>query len=190
MDTTTIVMIGIGAVAVLLVGGVLGMMYAGRQRTKNLMERFGPEYDRAVNELGTKSAAEAELKARVDHVEGLNLRPLSEDQEKRFVEEWRLIQAMFVDSPDQAVREADHLVKEVMIAKGYPAEDFDHRIADLSVDFPAITANYRKIKEIKANQGQNGLTTEEMRQAMILCRSLFDDLLDSGVAEPVSRERM
>jgi hypothetical protein len=184
MDTTTIVLMVILALVFLFIGGVLGVVMAGRQRTKRLMDRFGPEYDHTINELGSKTAAEAELQSRMKHVHSLNLRPVSEEEERRFVEEWRQTQALFVDSPEEAVREADQLIKDVMIAKGYPAEDFDNRLADLSVDFPAITANYRRIKELKDDEAQDGLTTEELRQAMILCRDLFEDLLDARSTVP------
>jgi hypothetical protein len=155
---------------------------AGRRKTQQLQGRFGPEYDRAVNEMGSRGKAEAELQSRMEHVESLELKPVSREQEQHFKDEWQRVQAQFVNSPDRAVRTADDLVKEVMIARGYPTGDFDHRLAELSVDYPEITSNYRQIKEIKSERGQNGLTTEEMRQAMVLCKDLFEDLLVARAA--------
>jgi hypothetical protein len=187
MDTTTIAILVLAALAVLLVGGLLGFMFAGRRRTQNLQERFGPEYERAVEDLGSRGEAEAALQSRIKHVDSLDLKPIPAEERARFVKEWQQAQAMFVDQPEQAVREADHLVKEVMIAKGYPAEDFDHRLADLSVDYPETTASYRLVKDIKRDGGPNGRSTEEMRQAMVLCKGLFEDLLDARVKKAAHR---
>lgn len=181
MDATTMAMILIATFVLLIAGGLLGYVFRGRQQTKRLQERFGPEYDRAVAVLGSKEEAEEELLSREQHVKGLDIKPIPHEQEEGFVEEWKRTQAMFVESPEKAIREADHLVKEVMIAKGYPAEDFEHRLADLSVDYPEATIHYRRIEEIKTDRGQNGLTTEEMRQTMVLCRDLFEDLLGTRV---------
>lgn len=188
MDATTIGMIVIAAIIILLVGGLVGYAFAGRQRTKNLQGRFGPEYDRAIGDKGSRKEAEAELQSRIKRVESLDLQPIPAEQRKRFALEWQQAQALFVDQPEQAVREADHLVREVMIAKGYPAEDFEHRVANLSVDFPETAAGYRQISQIKSNGDQNNLTTEEMRQAMMHCKNLFEELLDSRV-EDVTRSR-
>jgi len=184
MDTTTIAIIVIATLVLLLAGGLLGFLFAGRRRTQDLQDRFGPEYDRAVANSGSRKEAESELASRMDHVDSMDLKPIPPEQKERFAREWQQAQALFVDRPEQAIREADHLVKEVMIAKGYPAEDFEHRVADLSVDYPEMSASYRRIKQIKAN-GENSLTTEEMRQAMMLCKGLFEELLDARVADAV-----
>lgn len=183
MDTTTIVMIVIAALVLLVVGGFVGIVFARRQRSKKLHQRFGPEYDRMFNELGDKDEAESQLEARLEHVKSLDLQPLSPEQKQRFAQEWRQTQAMFVDQPDQAIQEADQLVKQVMAAKGYPVDDFEQRIADLSVDYPDLILNYRRVNEVAAKGKQDGLSTEELRQAMVHCRALFEALLGSEVME-------
>jgi uncharacterized protein YneF (UPF0154 family) len=183
MDTTTIAMIVIAALVLLIVGGFLGIVFARRQRSKKLRERFGSEYERMLNEVGDKEEAESELEARLEHVKSLDLHPLSKGQQQRFAQDWRQTQAMFVDQPDQAIQEADRLVKEVMAAKGYPVNDLEQRIADLSVDYPDLILNYRQLNQVAAKGKQDGLSTEELRRAMVHCRALFEELLGSEVLE-------
>lgn len=183
MDTTTIAMIVIAALVLLVVGGFLGIVFARRQRSKKLQERFGPEYERMMNDVGDKEETESELEARLMHVKSLDLQPLSEKQQQKFSQEWRQTQAMFVDQPDQAIQKADQLVEEVMAAKGYPVNNFEQRIADLSVDYPDLILNYRWLNQVAVKGKQDGLSTEELRQALIQCRALFEELLGSEVIE-------
>jgi uncharacterized protein with von Willebrand factor type A (vWA) domain len=181
MDTTTIVIIVIAALVLLVVGGFLGLVFARRQRSKKLQERFGPEYDRMVKQLGDKDEAESQLVARVEHVKSLDIQPLSPEEKERFAHEWRQIQAMFVDRPGEAIQDANRLVEEVMAAKGYPVEDYEKRIEDLSVDYPELISNYRRVHKVVVNGGQDRLSTEELRQAMVHCRALFEELLGTEV---------
>lgn len=183
MDTTTVVMLVIAALVLLVVGGFLGVAFARRQRSKRLRERFGPEYERAVNEMGSQERAEEELEARLEHVELLDIKPLSREQQERFVREWREVQARFVDEPVRAIQEADRLVKEVMAAKGYPVSDFEQRVADISVDHPDLVTHYRGVHEIAARSEQEEVETEELRQAMVHCRAVFEELLGTAVLE-------
>src|SRR5205823_666653 len=104
------------------------------RRTQKLREGFGPEYGRAVRTYGDRSRAEAELEARKERVEQLQIRPLSPEDQGRFAEAWRSVQARFVDNPAAATKDADRLVAEVMQARGYPVGDFERRAADISVD--------------------------------------------------------
>ena len=183
MDTTTVVMIVIAALILLVVGGFLGVAFARRQRTRRLRERFGPEYERAVSELGDQERAEEELESRLERVESLDIKPLSREQQERFVREWREVQARFVDKPVQAVQEADRLVKEVMAARGYPVSDFEQRVADISVDHPDLVTHYRGVHEIAARSEQEEVDTEDLRQAMVHCRAVFEELLGTAVLE-------
>jgi len=183
MDTTTVVMIVIGALILLVVGGFLGVAFARRQRTRRLRERFGPEYERAVSELGDQERAEEELESRLERVESLDIKPLSREQQERFVREWREVQARFVDKPVQAVQEADRLVKEVMAARGYPVSDFEQRVADISVDHPDLVTHYRGVHEIAATSEREEVDTEDLRQAMVHCRAVFEELLGTAVLE-------
>ena len=183
MDTTTLVIVVIAALVLLVVGGFLGVAFARRQRTRRLRERFGPEYERTVNELGDQERAEEELESRLEHVQSLDIKPLSREQQERFVREWREVQARFVDKPVQAVQEADRLVKEVMAARGYPVSDFDQRVADISVDHPDLVTHYRGVHEIAARSEREEVDTEDLRQAMVHCRAVFEELLGTAVLE-------
>jgi hypothetical protein len=167
------------AVAVLVVAGIL--LFVRKRRTERLRTKFGgPEYARAVNEGGGRRQAEAGLDKRADRVESFHIRPLGPDDRARFVESWTRVQARFVDSPGGAVTEADQLLGDVMSTRGYPVSDFEQRAADISVDYPLVLENYRSAHEIALRRARGQASTEELRQAMIHYRALFDEL----AAEP------
>ncbi len=152
-----------------------------RQRSEALRERFGPEYDRAVEELGDRRQAESELEARRKRVEAFELRPLSERDQERFAAAWKSTQAHFVDDPSAAIREADQLVNEVMKTQGYPMGDFEQRAADISVKHPNVVTNYRAAHEIALKNERGAARTEDLRQAMVHYRALFEELLERRV---------
>jgi hypothetical protein len=166
----------IAAVVVLAIAAV-AWVYAQRQRRVRLRTHFGPEYDRAVRETGSPGKAEAVLAERSKRVRDLKIRLLSHEQAETFAREWKGIQGMFVDDPDGAVAAADRLVTEVMTARGYPVEDFETRAADLSVEHPRVVANYRVARALAARRSRGEAGTEELRQAVVNYRALFDDLL-------------
>ena len=188
MDTTTITLIGLVIIAALIVGGVLGIILGRRQRTKRLQEKFGPEYEHTMNEVGDKRQAEHELQARLDHVKTLEIRPLSAEEIDRFTTEWQATQADFVDDPPRAMQKADRLISEVMKAKGYPVEDFEQEVADISVDYPDLVMDYRGLHLIAVKGKDEKVDTEEMRTAMLHGRALFENLVksDEHVAEVVA----
>jgi hypothetical protein len=187
MTTTMIVVLAIAAV---VVAGALAW-YLQRQRSRQLKARFGPEYDRMREEVGDVRHAEAALAARENRVHKLHIRALSEPEMARFSEVWRHIQTLFVDEPNGAVREADHLVNEVMTAKGYPIADFNQRSADISVDHPIVVEHYRAARNIAERNDAGTASTEDLRQAVIHYRALFDDLLEQKRSElkPVHSRR-
>jgi hypothetical protein len=148
-----------------------------RRRTDELRERYGPEYEHAVEEAGSKRRAEAQLEARRKRVDALQIQPLTLEQYERFATAWRSTQARFVDEPHAAIAEANRLVKEVMQARGYPVGDFDQRVADLSVHHSYVVTHYRAAGQI-AEANDTEVSTEELRQAMVHYRALFDDLLE------------
>jgi type VI protein secretion system component VasK len=164
-------------IVVLVVIAVLAWVAWRRQRTRRLQSRFGPEYDRAVEEREDRRHAEAELTARERRRSQLEIRPLEPSARERYAEAWNRVQADFVDRPVEAVREADRLVTEVMRERGYPMDDFDQRVADVSVDHPHIVDNYRAAHQISLASDRNEASTEDLRKAMVLYRSLFDELL-------------
>jgi len=166
-------------VAVVIVGFVVWRALA-TQKTRRLRDRFGPEYDRAAESAGGKRDAEAELAAREERREQLNIRPLPSDARRRYAEQWQSVQTQFVDAPAAAVAAADGLVSSVMKDRGYPMDDFEQRAADISVDHPQVVENYRAAHRISATTGSAGTTTEDQRQAMQHFRSLFEELLGLG----------
>lgn len=188
MDTNTIIVLAIFAVIFLLIGGALGVVFMRRQRTKRLKDRFGPEYDHALKETGDKGKVEDELEARVDHVKSLDIKQLSREQRERFIAEWKSKQAKFVDQPMDAIRDANQLVKDVMRAKGYPVDDFEQRVADISVDYPDLVTNYRGMRDIVNKSEHEEVDTEELRQAMVHCRALFEELLGAEVNEDFTQK--
>jgi hypothetical protein len=171
----------LGAVVLLVIGIFLGIAFSRLQRTKRLQERFGPEYDRTVSEIGDKRRAEHELEARLDHVKSLEIHPLSAEEINRFTQEWQNTQAEFVDEPLAALKKADRLIREAMNAKGYPVNDFEQRAADISVDYPDLVVDYRGLHAIAVKSDDDEVSTEEMRQAMIHGRALFENLMKPEV---------
>jgi hypothetical protein len=169
------------AVAVMVAAGIAIWLFTRKRRTERLRTQFGgAEYTRAVKEGGSRRHAEAGLDKRTDRVESLHIRPLGPGDRVRFVESWRRVQARFVDGPGGAVTEADQLLGDVMSTRGYPVSDFEQRAADISVDYPLVLENYRSAHEIAIRQTRGQASTEELRQAMIHYRTLFEEL----VAEP------
>lgn len=179
MESETLLLIGIVALVV-VVAAAVAWSYAQRQRRARLRERFGPEYDRAVRELGGPEKAAPVLEKRVRRVDGLKIRPLTPEQADAFGREWKGVQAMFVDEPGAAVGAADRLVAEVMTARGYPLDDFDACADDLSVDHPRVVDNYRSARALAVRGTRGEVSTEELRQAVVNYRALFDDLLETG----------
>ena len=170
------------AAATIVVGVIIAALAAWlslrKRRTERLRTQFGgAEYDRAVKEDGSRRQAEAGLKERNERVESLPIRALAPGDRARFVASWQRIQARFVDGPGGAVTEADQLLRDVMSTRGYPVSDFDQRAADISVDHPLVVQNYRTAHEIAVRQAQGLANTEDLRQAMIHYRTLFEELV-------------
>jgi hypothetical protein len=189
MDTRILVPVII-AVAIIIV--VAALLVLRRRKSEQLKQRFGTEYDRVVQQHGGASRAEDVLAEREKRVEKFSIRLLSVGDRERYKQEWASVQRQFVDDPSLAVTEADKLVTTVMGARGYPMVDFEQRAADVSVNYPGVVQNYRAAREIVLRHGKGQSTTEDLRQAMVYFRSLFDELLDSPKPEKigVSRERI
>jgi hypothetical protein len=147
-----------------------------RQRSLKLKQRFGPEYDRTVSELG-KAKAEAQLLKREQRVAGLSIVPITAVDAARFSDAWSALQGRFVDNPKGVVAEADALVRELMLRRGYPMADFEVRAADISVDHPVVVKNYRAAQAIAIRDARGEADTEELRKAVVHYRILFDELM-------------
>jgi len=175
------------AIIVILVGALVAF-YLRRRRTEKLRARFGPEYERSIAESGDRRRAEVQLEKRTERVEKFHLRPLTPEDRARFTQEWDRVQAHFVDAPAGAVAEADQLLGDIMATRGYPMGDFEQRAADISVDHPIVTQNYRAAHDIAIRQASGQASTEDLRRAMIHYRALFEDLVNER-RETVLAER-
>jgi hypothetical protein len=173
---TTNEMIAIIAVVALVIIALIVWGF-NRRRSAQLRAKFGPEYDRTVAVVGRQSVAEDRLAARSERVHKLVIRSLNSIERARNIEEWGRVQSHFVDAPAGAVTEADQLLGDVMAACGYPMGDFEQRAADISVDHPIVTQNYRAAHEIALRRASGRATTEELRRAMIHYRALFEELV-------------
>jgi hypothetical protein len=177
-------------IVVIVVAAALFMLTTANRR-RRLRERFGPEYDRAVTERGSRREAEAELSEREKHVRELDIRPLSPTARNQYQSEWTAVQEQFVDAPQAAVTGAQTLVSAVMEARGYPTQPYDQTLADLSVEHASTLDHFRAAHDISQNAAAGTATTEDLRQAMIHYRALFAELLgepasdDQSVTTPV-----
>jgi hypothetical protein len=178
MTNSTVILAAV-AVVIAAVAIALAWWYRQRRRRIELRERFGPEYDRTVQAVGTTGRAEAVLEERASRVATYRIRELDAEESRRFAAAWQAIQAKFVDDPAGAVTEADALVTEVMTARGYPMADWDRRADDLTVDHAHVVHHYRAAREIAARHARHDADTEALRQAVVHYRELFADLLGS-----------
>jgi hypothetical protein len=179
MDTiSTQTWIIIASIAVLVLIALAAWSIYQKKQSQRLKERFGPEYGRSVDDLGSRTKAETELKAREKRVEHLTIIPLTPSEATRFSQTWKDLQGRFVDNPKSAVAQADQLVRELMIMRGYPMGDFERRAADISVDHPEVVAHYRAAQAIAVRDERGEADTEELRKAVVHYRALFDELLE------------
>jgi hypothetical protein len=179
--------------AVLLAAALVALAYfvMEQRRRAHLQERFGPEYERTLDDTGSRRQAERELAGREHRRQKLNITPLDAMRREAFAASWRKTQERFVDAPREAVAEADALVRDVMTERGYPMGDFDRQSADLSVDHPDVVGHYRAAHDIRTKDAEErGATTEELRSAMVHYRALFESLLapEPAATEPATTQ--
>ena len=182
----TEIFVGVLALAGLLLLVVALVRHASRRRHEELVQRFGPEYERVADEFGSEKRADRELLARERRVQRLRVHPLRERERAAFLVRWNEVQARFFDDPVSSVRQAEELIKAVMDATGYELEDFEQRVADLSVEHATVVQHYRAARALLAANLAVPPNTpgrpdvDELRQAVVHYRALFMDL----VAEP------
>jgi hypothetical protein len=179
---STALMVVIVVVVVALVAGA-GFLLWSQARTQRLRRQFGPEYDRAIDSHHSRREAERELHAREQRHRELDIRPLEPRARELYQEQWTHVQEHFVDAPEAAVEQGDRLVTTVMGERGYPVQDFDDRVAHLSVEHGRMLDHYRRGHEISGKAARKEATTEELRQAMVHYRALFEDLLSVPVED-------
>lgn len=177
MTSQSLIIVGVIVLVVIIVGV---WAYLRGQRSRALRQHYGPEYDRAVKQSGERRTGEKALEEREKRVESLNVRPLSEAERTHFSEEWRSLQARFVDDPAGATDQADRIIGTVMDERGYPVSDFEQRAADVSVEHADVVTNYRAAHAIALRARKGEATTDELRAALIHYRALFQELLDSA----------
>lgn len=174
----------VGAIAVLL---IIVLIAAGvrRSRSAALRDHFGREYDRTVKTAGSRTAAEEELAARAVEAKEFDIRPLTAAEAARFRDDWRRIEARFVERPVTSVVEADEMITAVMRTMGYPIADFDKYAALLSVKHPRIVEHYRAGHSAIEAHGAGAGSTENLRQAMLHYRALFAEMVGTGATDVV-----
>ncbi len=185
MSTTEIIIL-VTVVAVVLIGA-LAWWAASRRRRQALQNQFGNEYEVVIDEQGTRREAERELAARRDRHEQLNIRPLDPQLRQNYTEQWRATQARFVDEPEAAFEEADGLIADVMVERGYPVGDVDRQMADLSVEHSDVLNHYRTAHDIAQASAQGRITTtEDFRLGMVHYRALFSALVEDHAGAPTA----
>ena len=180
MDQDLVKILVVAAIALVVILGLVMMMR--RRNSARLQGTFGNEYERAVSAAG-RTKAEKDLLERQRRFERANLRDLSPADRSRYADLWASTQARFVDSPTAAVSQADQLVSEVMRMRGYPAGDFDQRVADVAIGHPGLVDHYRSACTIAENSRGGKNDTEELRQALVHYRALFEELLGTAAVE-------
>jgi hypothetical protein len=164
------------AVAVVIVLALIAWAVRRSARRKMLRERLGPEYDRRIEQADHRTRTERELVDLTKERDNLDIRPLSTAAYERYSTRWAQVQQQFVDSPELACREADTLITEVMRTRGYPVDDFDRRADMVAVDHPNVVEHYRQARRVTTGSGRPG--TEQLREAFVHYRTLFDELLE------------
>lgn len=167
------------AVAVTLFLGILFMFTRGSRRSKTaqLRERFGAEYDHAVKRAGNRTRAEEELAVRAQEAESITVRPLNAAEREHYRVEWTRVETRFLERPTSAVVEAEELINELMRLEGYPMGDFDKHATLLAVKHPRVVEHYRAGHAAIDADRDGKSSTEELRQALLHYRELFNELL-------------
>ncbi len=174
METKYIIIV---VVVVIILGLILAAIFSRRQRSKRYTEKYGSDYGHAVKSMGSQTKAQKEMDDRKERVDSLDIRSLSLPEREKYLSEWKAVQAKFIDQPGPATVEADHLIMEVMQLRNYPVADFDQRAADISINYPDLVSNYRRARAIAIKNEQHKADTEELRQALVHYRALFNELL-------------
>jgi hypothetical protein len=178
MSTATVLTI---LLTILAIAGLAWQLFH-RERSKKLRSQFGPEYDRTIAQYGEPAKAERDLEARQKRMQKVPIHSLTPMERERFAERWQTVQSRFVDDPSGTIQEADRLVMEIMVARGYPMVEFEGRAEDLSVDHPLVVSHYRTAHQIALNHERGAATTEDLRRAVVCYRELFEELLERHLA--------
>jgi hypothetical protein len=184
-STVTILLV---VVVIVLVAGAVAAWFVLRRRA--LRQRFGPEYDRAVEEYHDRPAAERALRDRERRHAALVLKELSPQARASYAAKWQALQIHFIESPQRAVNEADDLVTELIADRGYPTGDYDEQVAQLSVDHANTLDSYREAHEISMSNRRGAASTEQLRRAVVHYRALVAELLGEEPVQPATDQPM
>jgi len=181
MNNTAVILI------VIVVVVIVALLVWSTTRRRSLRQRFGEEYEDALDAAGSRRLAEAELRQRVRNHRKLNLTPLSTTAQAAYAERWQQVQAKFVDDPIASLTEADKVITDVAAERGYPTDDYEQQLAHLSVEHAAALADYRQAHALTVGDAPSTASTEDLRKALVQHRTLFNDLLGAPTeAEPVT----
>jgi hypothetical protein len=173
----------------------IGVVVVEKRRSALLRDRFGPEYERALERHGDRRAAESDLRARLKRRREVDLRDLTVESRERYTTRWRRVQAAFVDDPRGSVHEAAALVEQVLAERRYLVTDAssgaDHdgdvdvdRYEMVAVDHPTLVERLRAVRS--ASDGDGGEATlgtesgsvDELRETFLRLRDLFDAMTE------------
>ena len=177
MSTGTLLAIVIPIAVVIVLAAVGFWLLMRRQK---LQERFGPEYGRTMEDADSRLAGERELREREKRHDSLDIKPLDSGARDRYSRDWTGVQDEFVDRPEDAVHDADRLVTSLLHERGYPTEDFEQQLKDLSVEHGRTLEHYQAAHDVNVLSTRHEATTEQLRGAMVHYRTLFDELLSDG----------
>lgn len=173
--------VAIVVVVVVVVVALLAAVWLNMRR-QALKKRFGPEYGRLAEERG-QAAAGKELRERERRHDKLELRPLTDASRQRYQAAWTELQTRFVDQPEETVASADQLVTQLVAERGYPTDDYDEQLAQLSVDHARTLDHYRYAHDVYLRHQHGAATTDQLREALVHYRALVADVLGTN---PVS----
>jgi uncharacterized membrane protein len=182
MALNSVVLVVLVVLALVVVAAVVAAVVLSqrKQRSQAMQERFGPEYDRTVQQRGDQREAERALAERQERREALDIRELDPARRERYAAAWSDVQKRFVDEPAAAVGDANTLVRQVMAELGYPTDDVEQQADLVSVDHPEVVEDYRAANRVTQASGHDQVGTEQLREAMVHYRSLFTRLLGTG----------
>jgi hypothetical protein len=188
MSSTTTVIVVVLVVLALVAVGFLAVAVVRQSRSRRLRSRFGPEYDRTVDQTGSRAEAEKQLEERVRERDELPVRELEPGERERYAHTWRNVQSRFVDDPVGAVRQADQLCASLMNARGYPTDDFERQAALVAVDHADVVPSYRQAHQLTLTAERSPAATDDLREAMVRYRALFERLLGEPAGNEVRAE--
>jgi hypothetical protein len=163
------------ALGILLLSAVAGPIAGRRGRGWDWRRAWqvGPELPGTDGDGVAGATVEGDVPAR-----RLDIVPLSREDAVRFGAVWRATQARFIDDPRRALVAADRLLGEVLYARGFPLGEIERHAAAIAIGYPRLVRSYRQAHGVALRHARGQTSTEDLRQALVAYRTLFEDLLD------------